>query len=1384
MVLFNDNVRPDFSLENPCKFGCVFAKRELKNSLTLNVIASPGNYNISIFYVGSEGDLEIFKHIGEGVEVSLYASFSQLSEKEDRVNCKAGILPRHIDEDGISFNGFIRFSDHIVADFSADVQKTSFMVNKESVLRIVTVQEEGLKVKVQLRDFTHKVIKESTLTYETDALVATIDEGPYHITFSEAGSISEDTTNKFCDTFLVYIGLSPRQALKETTKSFNRCEDQESLNEIFQGINEKLKKDGRFELLPDKVFSLEHPKDGHEVVFYAEVEFSSMVFAYFEIFSDFVANDLLILITNKNKEVFRNVERNYLQGSLKAGKYQFQVLLRSPVAGVKETGCINFNLNVKIVNTGKKELDKWKCSEHLTYSLPSTFNTLDKLGPRGTDQNLMPVTSIFNKRFLAPNSYNDVYDKTRFVVAKESVFKVVVESLDGMMKLVLKSGGQTIISNESETRTFPLIFSLSSQLQPDTEYELQIYYYPKDSNLCHTYLMLSEIYPILTESCSISEPDESLILHRTVDSIHFNFIDSEGLSPSAPKFSYSRSKKPYSKSIPLEISDEFALVSGFIISNNFGLTFEIFKEGVLVEWGEFDAIHRYQLKPVKLYKGQYSIVLKDLFTSKATECIQVNIAVLIESYTFSKNTVNLMRKTETCSFPDPPYSLSVEGLLETGRVHFHQKISSNFYRHVIRFEISEKSLLRVFVSPKEFHVLTLALNLQTSHEIIASATVATLTDGLHLYVEKNSYRLEIINEKTTGAAEGCSFFEFDLEIMTEKEVKALRNMYDCKDSSRLEDASYLQDICIIYDSTSENSVQFSVAEASEISVYLSYANILSGYLSMIISSDTNENIAQSIGGENVAQVKARLEPGEYKIELISSTSKTVSNPCWPLQISLSSSANEDSCTASPVPTRLISKYGGPQGEDGSVTFKGKFKASKNPDLLFVEVPKNSIMRITAVSNDPELFMEFSVFRDAKMKEKVGFSQGTLNKVSLILSLNAAGKGYYVLISYLTQSTKDCITFNMKLQVETLSTVRKLLQCSSSVTSGLLPKGKFDLGSKSSSYSKDDLLILGSWIRGSSSLPPDVQTSGLTLNYSMELTLNEKGIVSATIFHDFLTSLYTLKIYDQSKVIETSTWELDLIESPNERFNFATSLPGTVLEAGKYSLVIKTGLSNKLMLTKFADTSLCFPFGFALEFLPFDNLKNQLVSVVPESVKSHKITEPLILRITFRDPVELPSIFLTSKKEEKVFPTKVKKTDRVDSVLYEFDTNILKIDTCYKLALFSDMFEDAEIFHEYCMAGCECNPVGFTACLDDYKCFCKEGYSGDKCFECAEGYFLSETTCSSQSETSSFIIVALIYSLIGFTVIYLVNILRKRSRSETAELEMSRRDGEGEINLYS
>lgn len=1386
MLLSKINKNIDFSVENPCNVGCVYGKRDQKNMVNLHAIVSPGEYKISIFYAGSKNDKELFDSVGKEVKVGLFASFVPLVEKEDRINCKAGVLPSDLDGDGISYQGFIKFSDYLVADFSANVQQTRFYVSQESVLRIVTVQSDGSSVKVQLKNLNHKLLKESVLNHDTNSLVDVIDPGYYYIILSEAGTISEDTNNKFCETFHIQIGLNPRSSMKSLSSSFQDCSSEDSLSSLLSSIQSSLDKQGRFDLSPSSTFSLEPPKDDHEIVFHSDIELSTNVYSYFEIFSDFVSHDLVVLLTNKNEEVFHNVNHQYLQGSLKPGKYQFFISLRSPILGLKSTDCINFNLNIKLVATTKKSLDSWKCSNHFVYTLPNTLNTLDKLGPKGTDQHLLPPATLFGKQFLAPNSDIDAFDYTKFEVNTESFIKVLTEAAEGKMKLVIKSSDGKMNSVVDSSQEFPPTYALSANLVPGLEYELQVYYYPSDEKKCHVYELSLEVYPVVSGECKAREPDDSVIVHRSVDQNYFQFADNQGFAPVDPRFIYIRSKKQYKKSIPLEITDEFVLISGHLITNNFGLTIEIYKEGNLAEWGEFAATHRYQLAPLKLYQGSYTILLKDLFTSPTPECVHLSLSILIESFSFTKKAQNLMRKTETCLFNSPPPSLNFAGLLETGQVHIHQKIDADFNSHFINFELKEKALIRVFVQPKDFRNIQIKIKENLQVDDLVNAKVKELTDGLHTYLDKGKYYLIIVNDKSGFVRDECESLEFDLEVANESIVKKMEKMYDCRTSTDLEELSELGDICLVFDSSkNKNIVPVVVPEDSEVSIMMSYSNLLSGYLSLKLSNEQNDKISESIGQENLAQLKAFLPSGTYNLEIVSSTDPKISHPCWPLQISISLSNTQSTCIYGPVPSRLISKYGGPQSSDGSITFTGTFRISSSPDIIFIENPKNSIARITAISSNAKVFIEIVVFSDPRLQKKVGFSQGSLNRLSLILPLDATDTGYYLMISYITQLEEECLTFDLKLQIESLSTVKKLLQCSTVADKNLLPKQSFEFN-KASDYSQDNLMVLGAWIRGTENMPKGSETENLLFSYTMSINIKQTGILSAQVLHDFLTSLFTLKLYSGENILASSKWEVIYYQQTHDRFNFAAILSGAVLEPGEYKLVLKTGVSSKMLLMKFPDAGLCFPFDFNIQFVPYDSKVNQLILVTPDELKSHNTIDPLSIRLTFRDPVDKLLVYLTTKSGEKVYPDKARVLDQGNMLVVDYLSGRLNPNECYKLGLHEVDLETYSVIHEYCMIGCKCNPKALATCSTDLECICPEPYTGKTCYKCVTGYTLNLGTCTEDSnEIKNYLVFGAIYTFLGVTLLYFIQYLRKRARNENAGFELADRQRQStEINLFT
>lgn len=1321
------------------KGSCVIAKRDQKNALSIHTILNSGAYKILIYYEGA-GEEELMKILGGKVAFGLHFSFNPMVEKEDRMNCQAGVLPRDLDEAGISFEETTRFADVVLLDLSAKSQKTRFTVSTNSVFRAITTNAGGISVKITLLN-SKGPIATSDNTDKSSFLSAEIGPDTYTLDFSSDYNIINEAEERFCETFFIEIGISKKSDVENLIKLTDQCNDNNQLNSIFENLNKKVEEDGRFDYSPGHEFYLTNSKK--LIVYEKDFDIPSLSFAYFEIFSDFVISDLAVAIYHENKEVLSSFDCTYVQGALDKGRFRFVIKQRSePVKTIESTKkCTAFNLRIQVIKTTDKAFNSWKCHDHLAYLLPPTLNTFDKLWPKGTPQSSLPITTLFSNTLLAPNTKKDIYDKTSLIVQTKSIVKIVVESEESPMKLELLQGDKVIANDESSKETFPYVFTISAVIEADIEYIVKIGYLAKDNKKCHMYTLDLEVYPELEkgEKCKKVDIDSSCIFERNLDSDEFGYSGGEGFAPEEPFFVYLRSSEQYTYSLPLDLKYE-SVVTGHIISNNFGLTMELYKDNTLQEWGEFSATHRYQLVPTPLNKGQYTLVFKDLFLSKKKECIKVQLSLLIEDVSLSENVQFMMRKTETCSYPDQPGSLNTVGQLEDGNLHWHKLLSMVGSSTFIEFVLNEKSLVRVFIEPIDYAKININV-LDSDLQIVASAPVMNFNDGLHRVFDSGQYFLSIEHSFTVSVRKNCPSFEMDLEISTLKIYNELAEMYDCKLSTPVTQIESFENVCIIYDSASlDYSVPFKLDTDSEVLITISYLNTLSGYLTLIVSDSENENLAKSQGIENISELKASLPAGDYEMRVLSSQGTDTTHPCWPLMLSLEIKTPQSTCKAGKVPSHLITKYGGPQNSDGSITYTGTFKINSYPDVIAVDAPTNCFGRVVAISHDPSVFIEIGIYTDSGLENFARLSYNSLDNSGVFWELKQRIEPYYIVISYVTQKIEDCLLFDLTLVIEPVRAVENIVECKLQSHEDLLPPRSLAFD-KSANVGGDNYAVFDKWIVDKSAdLPSGILSKpgkASQFIYEVSLDIKTQGIFSAEVVYDLLTSDYSLHLLQESQELAKSSWETVNEDELGDMLNFASIISGIILSPGQYKILLKQSLSANRIIQKFSDTSICFPFAFEIEFIPkTSSSKNQLILVEPDHLTHHNPSENLFIRLTFSEQTGPIDVVLTQiSNSQDINPASVKVLEPGNKVKAKFLNSDLKPGECYELKIKTQDILNDNLKHSFCMLNCNCNPKANPICTSVLSCICKEPYYGLLCYDCISGYYPKGGQCVEVVEVS-------------------------------------------------
>lgn len=1313
---------------------CILGKRIEKNGVSLNTILNGGPYKITIVYSGYEKDLEIFNLVGNKISFDINLAISPLIEKEDRINCEAGILPSSLDNIAMTQEGFIRYTDRIFADFNIGVQRTELKIEKESVLRISTLESTGLNLGIKV--YRNKELVASSTNIEgTEGILVELTPGTYVLEFSVENSIKEDGEFVFCETFLVNIGLSPLNAYTELAGKFFKCDDTSLIDVVMSEIPDKINSNGRIDIEPNTLYSIKNKVIKGNVLYSTKFNIPKFSYSYFEIFSEFLTGGLSIEILDyENTPVLVTSDRKFLQGTLEKGNYTFLIKTgpNTPGTSVK-LNCLGFQLLVQIIATNDKKLSKWKCHGYLCQNLPSSLNTYDKLGPVGTLQSILPPARLFSKSFMAPDSSKDSYDLTNFTVQRPSILKVTTESQESPMKIKLLKNTSVIMETGSDQVRPQHLYSLSAELESGIIYTLEVFYYPQNLEKCHTYSLLLEIYmkPEVAGNCKIFPITNSFINYRRLDSKSFEFTDSNGLNPGGPSFSYYRGSGNFNIKFPLEISSQ-AIVSGDILSNNFGLTMEIYEKTKIKEWGGFESSNRYQLIPTVLNKGSYNVIIKDSFTSSKRECITSVINLLIEEESNDENSAIFMAKTKTCRNPSNPESLNIVGQLESGALHWHKKLNLEGPFTEIEFKLTKESIIRVFVKPIENVDIEITI-IDNFSKQIHNTKVVKYVDGLHCAVLPGDYKLNIKHLQTIPIQDQCPEIEVDLEIIPEDDYLLLISEYDCQAAVSLSDVGVSSDISILYNpSNSDSSIPFVLESDSDVFIMIGYSNTISGYITMVLSDSNNDKIAESIGIENISQIKASLPKGTYEISVLNSRGTDTTARCWPLTITFETSDANRVCAAGKVPSKPTFKYGGPQNLDGSLSFYGEFQVEANPSILHFIAPKKSIARILTSSRSPNVLIKMSVYSDETLKKAIAYSTEHTDQSSIIFSLKENVKGYYLVLSYITQVIEPCMTFDLKFVIETGTIVSNLLECKVQSEKDFLPPGFIKL-EKSKTEGGDKYAIFDKWMIGNKQDLPAGVTSSAKKNsefvYEINIEVKIAGILSAEVIFDFLTNDLSLELMQNNEVIGRSKWESMNIEELSDMLNFASILEGIEINPGVYRLVITQDISANYLINLFNNVGICFPFAFEYEFISLPSkFTNTLILVEPSHLTHHNPSEALFIKLVFQKGlISVPNVYLQKTSGEKISPKETKLMSSSHKLLAKFTHMDLDQGACYELKAEGN-FQSDGLSHSYCMISCFCNPKANAICNSDLTCLCPEPYSGSSCYECLIGFFAKDGQC--------------------------------------------------------
>ncbi|CAG9324770.1 unnamed protein product [Blepharisma stoltei] len=1386
---------------------CVFGKRSEKNSVSIYSIFNSGEFSISLFYKSMiNEEKEMLDTIGGKIPYSMHMNVEPIFDKEDRFNCEASHIPHSLNSPGLlDFRGFLRFSDLVIADLSVKKQITEFEIFESSIFRLVIVEPSGIDIDVSLYNSEGILIESSDAVGRDEGILAELEEGKYYIEYTFLSSMMTGE-HIFCETFLLEIGISPESATDLLAYHLglerSKCNaNTASLKDAFEKLSESLNSvDTKVQIDTGKENYYKVPINsiniGEEEVFRTDFSLKIDALAYIDIYSDFVINDLTIAIEKKKPDVhdpetikLDKDERRSFKGKLTAGDYNFIIKTGptakkySPDTGDYETAsnidqfkvipsCAAFQIRIIIVGTSDSKIKNSPCDEEGIDYIVSSLNTMDKLGVAGTPANFLPTIRYFSKNIKAQSPSKPSKQEISFAVESDSILRVLAETDQSAMELSLKQDGKTITFDKSNSERTPPFYSITHLLEPDKFYILELTYHPTETRICHTYSLLIEIalnHKNSFYSCEEKLPNSAVIQERLLDSGDiFKFSNDEGYSSliEEEKFCYQQKNEPFLLEVPFSISYDAAMITASLQASfiQAGIVLQIEKDGEIIQWGSYEASHLFRIPSFPLSKGNYTLVYKELLPSESKNQVSFSTSVLIEDVSLWDDISSMIRKTETCPQIDQPSSLNLVGQLESGNLHWHKTLEMDVFASltIFRFIISEDSIIRVFIVPQDDIIFEIRLMNTENPDSLINATISDPSQGLHTRIIPGPYMLEIsyTGDSSLSLKKSCPSYEMDLQIITINQYYTLTNKISCDFLPPL--PSSFDGLLGIFDrymmkDIIDHSIFMGLNKDTEITASIAYENSVTGYLSMEILDEKN-SIAKSIGIENYSEIFAKLTKGKYVLRIILSKNIELSL-CWPLQLSIQSTETllDSVCLGDSLPSSLLSsrskKFGGPQLGDGSVSFYGTFLVNPKirTETIKLFIPQSVIGRIVTISHNSGMFIESAIYKEKNLAEPVVYSKNRLATGSLIVALSGQASPYFLVLTYIIDKAEPCLTFDLKIAIETVVKVKNILECmtNNDNPNSLLPKPQINFGDEKEIYGSDMFSVQDSWIIGEKqNFPPGIVSNGEKGSnwvYEIKMNIKRKATVSIETNYNFLTNDMNFQILKEKKVIAKSSWEIITDEQMDEIINFSSIISNEEIDPGLYTIRIKQGLGTNFLVQRYDETKICLPFAFFIEYLPIENkvAGNSLSMVDPDKNDVHNLNEDLVLMMIFQDPIDktLPglkkSVYLLSETDEKVVADSMGvSTSYLNKLKLTFSSSKLKPKTCYFLkideaAISSALLSDG-LEHKYCTMGCLCNPKSNAICSETFSCLCSSPYTGNDCFSCVEGFYMIENECVQQN----------------------------------------------------
>ena len=1241
---------------------------------------------------------------------SLSISITSTVLHEDYWNCEASRPPEDLSSsEYMDSNGRVHFVDQFFIP-SSDYT-ISMEISQTSYFRMFIESPYPISIHYRKENATTF----TDYTYSSDYLSSSVilEPNTYYITINTWAVTSGDG-DSFCETSSFEVAIEPVELYQDLTCS-SLTENLPDINQ-FQGISAPFRLEAPTEFVPPQLYTAYYANHDDNLIFSFPLELSEDTETIIQIESLFLLNNVYVVVEDLLEEnsvrssSFYNSQ--FLRVKLGQGNYNVNVLFDNQNFGEYNFDCADFTFQLILSEISP-------CTDVVGQILPTSLNSIRFLGKSNE-------MSYNYQYFLPPPDFyqtKNSFSTTSFSVDEVSILRMYLNpSTDLYVSIQIVYFDYNIQEEVQVYETNPDLIAKTQSfvitVQPDYMYYIRMTYTEKPGKHkdCPTFQMQIGIGPVnpLPLVCPSADnlptyfpsylPQTAYHYDSQTANETFYFQQEEGKSYTTylPFKFYAYGDIHLEVTYDFLTSDLYVRIDDIVLNSVYHATKT---DGRTV-------IHLVGVPP-----GTYAVLIAQIPNEiSILGCSYFTYKITIEQYTTLK--MNLL----PFEYLPLPSSFNSIGYLDFDKsIQFNEEVYLTENHNYIHMNITVNSYLRFTIQNQQRIDASVRITMDDNTILFG------LNDG-QLNLTPGNYVIDIQPTILSVA------FRIQIEVNPQDEVNsylAARN-YEypgCPPKPPPIIPTIKPNTTYTFSSTSMTISRDNTLVSSIILEAESYVLIHSGfqYLPDLISFtlESNNITVYSYSYQlNEAELYSFVPAGTYKLRIFIDQFASIAHcSVYSLLIAISDQPQHVECyRIASLPYNLndqtggSSLYGGPIDTDGNLSFLGP------AFTIFSLIDHTSIMEISL--ENPSMVAIFTSSADATIQYQITtLDQSIVTPIYTYVSSNFVQKVFDLIKSNYTLQIFDfstrapeCATYSMSIDITP----------SSSITN---PPNCFQ-----PSLPVSDLSVVNGYANDwkEAFLPVYLFNQTFTTQFSITSPSTLHCILSFDIFKS--TGRFSLS-RNGKKIATTTTYSSSSFSTVT---NVITELTQTINQ-GDYSLELTF---DEYQYTN-GESFGCFPYTWNLQITPYSD-NPSVLSVNPSNSNYVLPFATITLDIAFSSPLYSNGSILSGVNKQPIidamylgvmdnsnamdqYPSKATNLDLLAMFWrLEFTGRFLVPGESYLLSInegiltdFDEVVVILQTVNIYRMLP-QCSEYEHYN-VSSFKCVCNEGYQGENCDECAEGY---------------------------------------------------------------